>query len=172
MLINRDELARDFGKARADWMIENSRNLCLYPNVYLMDQFSTQIRVTRPISVDKTEITIYCFGVKGESAEDRATRIRQYEDFFNVSGMGTADDLEEFRSCQNGYAGKTAPWNDLSRGAPLWIKGPDENARKMGLTPLLSGERSEDEGLFVCQHEYWAQEMRKAVAQERKREKA
>ena len=42
----------------------------------------------------------------------------------------------------------------------------------MGLTPLLSGERSEDEGLFVCQHEYWAQEMRKAVAQERKREKA
>ena len=89
-----------------------------------------------------------------------------------MSGMGTADDLEEFRSCQNGYAGKAAPWNDLSRGAPLWIKGPDENARKMGLTPLLSGERSEDEGLFVCQHEYWAQEMRKAVAQERKGEKA
>ncbi|MBH1968570.1 MAG: Rieske 2Fe-2S domain-containing protein, partial [Pseudomonadales bacterium] len=28
----RDELANDFGKARADWMIENSRNLCLYPN--------------------------------------------------------------------------------------------------------------------------------------------
>ena len=37
----------------------------------------------------------------------------------------------------------------------------------MGLNPLLSGERSEDEGLFVCQHEYWAQEMRKAVAAER-----
>lgn len=35
----RAELARDFGEARADWMIENSRNLCLYPNVYLMDQF-------------------------------------------------------------------------------------------------------------------------------------
>ena len=46
----RAELARDFGEARADWMIENSRNLCLYPNVYLMDQFSSQIRIARPLS--------------------------------------------------------------------------------------------------------------------------
>lgn len=54
-----------------------------------MDQFSTQIRVLRPISVNKTEITIYCWAPKGEPAEVRAKRIRQYEDFFNVSGMGT-----------------------------------------------------------------------------------
>jgi benzoate/toluate 1,2-dioxygenase alpha subunit len=117
--------------------------------------------------VDKTEITIYCFAPKGESAEDRAVRIRQYEDFFNVSGMGTADDLEEFRSCQTGYAGKAAPWNDLSRGAPLWVEGPDENAKKMGMKPLISGARSEDEGLFVCQHDYWAKAMHKGVQQER-----
>ena len=104
--------------------------------------------------------------------EDRALRIRQYEDFFNVSGMGTADDLEEFRSCQIGYGAKAAPWNDLSRGAPLWIEGPDENAKKMGMKPLISGERSEDEGLFVCQHDYWAQAMRKGVQQERAGEQA
>ncbi|MGG2476728.1 benzoate 1,2-dioxygenase large subunit, partial [Rhizobium sp. BR5] len=58
---------------------------------FLMDQFSTQIRVTRPLGVDKTEVSIFCFAPKGESAENRALRIRQYEDFFNVSGMGTAD---------------------------------------------------------------------------------
>ncbi|SQC40969.1 2-chlorobenzoate 1,2-dioxygenase, alpha subunit [Klebsiella pneumoniae] len=58
------------------------------PNVYLMDQFSTQIRVIRPIAVDKTEVTIWCFAPKGESDQARALRIRQYEDFFNVSGMG------------------------------------------------------------------------------------
>ena len=81
--------------------------------------------------------------------------------------MGTADDLEEFRACQAGYAGTTAMWNDLSRGAPLWVEGPDENARKMGLKPLISGERSEDEGLFVCQHEYWVQVMRNALKTER-----
>lgn len=162
----RDEITARVGETKADFIVNQTRNLCLYPNVFLMDQFSTQIRVVRPISVDKTEVSIFCFAPKGESAEDRATRIRQYEDFFNVSGMGTADDLEEFRACQNGYAGTTALWNDLSRGAPLWVEGADDNAKKMGLNPLISGERSEDEGLFVVQHEYWVNVMRDALKKE------
>ena len=162
----RDEIRARVGDTRAEFITGQTRNLCLYPNVFLMDQFSTQIRVTRPISVDRTEVSIFCFAPKGESAEDRATRIRQYEDFFNVSGMGTSDDLEEFRACQQGYAGTAALWNDMSRGAPLWIEGPDENARRMGLNPLLSGERSEDEGLFVRQHAFWAETMQKALASE------
>lgn len=163
----REELIERLGQERADTIIKHTRNLCLYPNVYVMDQFSTQIRVTRPISVDKTEVTIYCFAPKGESAENRAVRLRQYEDFFNVSGMGTADDLEEFRACQEGYAASGAQWNDLSRGAPLWIMGPDEQAKEWGMQPLLSGGRSEDEGLFVCQHEYWASTMRNAIEKEK-----
>jgi len=163
----REEIVARVGKEKADFIVNQTRNLCLYPNVFLMDQFSTQIRVTRPISVDKTEISIFCFAPKGESEADRTLRIRQYEDFFNVSGMGTADDLEEFRACQAGYAGTAALWNDLSRGAPLWIDGPDENARRMGIAPLLSGERSEDEGLFVRQHEYWAKVMRDALSMEK-----
>ncbi len=163
---HRDEIAARVGQEKAKFIVNQTRNLCLYPNVFLMDQFSTQIRVVRPISVDKTEVSIFCFAPKGESAQDRATRIRQYEDFFNVSGMGTSDDLEEFRACQSGYAGSTPMWNDLSRGAPLWIHGPDQNAKRMGLNPLISGERSEDEGLFVVQHEYWVQLMRDALKKE------
>ncbi|MCU1716927.1 benzoate 1,2-dioxygenase large subunit [Pseudomonas sp. 5P_3.1_Bac2] len=161
----RDELVQEYGQARADWMIENSRNLCLYPNVYLMDQFSSQIRVARPLDVNRTEISIYCIAPKGESAEARAKRIRQYEDFFNVSGMATPDDLEEFRSCQVGY-GAGRGWNDMSRGAKHWVKGADAAATEIALKPLLSGVRTEDEGLFVLQHQYWQQCMLKAVAAE------
>lgn len=160
-----EELEARLGKERAGPIIGQTRNLALYPNVYLMDQFSTQIRVVRPISVDQTEVTIYCFAPKGESAADRTLRIRQYEDFFNVSGMGTPDDLEEFRACQTGYAGADDLWNDLSRGAVHWIDGPDENALAIGLKPILSGDRSEDEGLFVRQHEYWAQALIEAIRQ-------
>ncbi|WP_175946017.1 Rieske 2Fe-2S domain-containing protein [Burkholderia pyrrocinia] len=164
---HREEIKARVGDVQADFIVNQTRNLCVYPNVFLMDQFSTQIRVVRPLGVDKTEVTIFCFAPKGESEADRTLRIRQYEDFFNVTGMGTADDLEEFRACQAGYAGITAMWNDLSRGAPLWVDGPDENARKMGLNPRMSGERSEDEGLFVCQHEHWVQVMRDALKKER-----
>jgi len=163
---HRAALAERLGQARADFIVDQTRNLCLYPNVYLMDQFSTQIRVVRPIAVDKTEVTIYCIAPKGESAEARARRIRQYEDFFNVSGMATPDDLEEFRACQQGFAGRAMEWNDMSRGAKHWIDGADEGAQEIDLHPLMSGVRTEDEGLFVLQHHYWQQQMIKAVQQE------
>ncbi|MGH3519584.1 MAG: benzoate 1,2-dioxygenase large subunit [Haloechinothrix sp.] len=162
----RDELVEAFGEAKADWMIGYSRNLCLYPNVYLMDQFSSQIRHYRPIAVDKTEVTIYCIAPKGESAQARANRIRQYEDFFNATGMATPDDLEEFRSCQKTYQASAAKWNDLSRGATHQITGPDEEAEKLGLEPIASGVRTEDEGLYPIQHGYWLETMRKAMAAE------
>lgn len=162
----RHALAEEYGQAMSDWMVGRSRNLCLYPNVYLMDQFSSQIRQYRPIAVDKTEVTIYCIAPRGESVEARARRIRQYEDFFNASGMATPDDLEEFRSCQIGYMGKSAAWNDLSRGAKHWIDGPDEGAQAIGLKPLLSGAKTEDEGLFAVQHRYWMETMQKHLAEE------
>jgi benzoate/toluate 1,2-dioxygenase alpha subunit len=162
----RDELADQFGRPTADWMVQRSRNLCLYPNVYLMDQFSSQIRTYRPIAVDKTEVTIYCIAPKGEAPEARARRIRQYEDFFNASGMATPDDLEEFRACQMSYQARAARWNDMSRGAQHWIDGPDEAAASIGLKPLLSGARTEDEGLFVVQHKYWQQTMQRGLASE------
>ncbi|OYD23693.1 Rieske 2Fe-2S domain-containing protein [Oceanimonas baumannii] len=162
-----ERLQNELGGARADAIVNTTKNLCLYPNVYLMDQFSTQIRVLRPISVNKTEITIYCWAPKNEPATDRAKRLRQYEDFFNVSGMGTPDDLEEFRACQQGYQASGLKWNDMSRGAAHWIDGPDAGADAIGLKPILSGARPEDEGLYVTHHQHWVQEMLRAVATER-----
>lgn len=158
------EFAEKFGKPTADWMIQRSRNLCLYPNLYLMDQFGSQLRVLRPLSVDKTEVTIYCIAPKGEAGDARARRIRQYEDFFNVSGMATPDDLEEFRACQQGYAARVMPWNDMCRGATHWIEGADEAARHIGLKPVMSGLKTEDEGLYTVQHSYWLQVMQQALA--------
>jgi benzoate/toluate 1,2-dioxygenase alpha subunit len=161
-----DRLTAAFGETKTDFMVNQTRNLCIYPNLYLMDQFSTQIRVVRPISVDQTEVTIYCFGPKNEAADDRATRIRQYEDFFNVSGMGTPDDLEEFRACQLAYAGSAMPWNDISRGAGHWVEGADDNATAMGINPQLSGPKPEDEGLFLMQQEYWINTLKEALDKE------
>uniref|UniRef100_Q47CC3 Benzoate 1,2-dioxygenase, alpha subunit n=1 Tax=Dechloromonas aromatica (strain RCB) TaxID=159087 RepID=Q47CC3_DECAR len=166
LMEQRDRLVGEFGEAKADWMIKNSRNLCLYPNVFLMDQFSSQIRVFRPLAPDRTEVTIYCIAPKGESPEARAKRIRQYEDFFNASGMATPDDLEEFRACQEGFNGAYLEWNDMSRGAEHWVEGPDAEADKIGLKPILSGVKTEDEGLYVAQHTYWLEQMHRAHAAE------
>lgn len=162
-----DEYTKKFGAPMSKWMIERSRNLCLYPNVYFMDQFGSQIRVLRPISVNKTEVTIYCIAPVGESPEARARRIRQYEDFFNASGMATPDDLEEFRACQAGYAGIELEWNDMCRGSKHWIQGPDDAANEIGLKPKLSGIKTEDEGLYLAQHQYWLEMMKHAIQSEK-----
>ena len=163
-----EQLKERFGKAKGEFMVTGSRNLCLYPNVYLMDQFSTQIRRVVPVAPDRTDITIYCIAPKGESPEARANRIRQYEDFFNATGMATPDDLEEFRSTQVAFRAGAAPWNDVSRGAEHWISGTDPVAESLGMQNVISsGAKAEDEGLFVYQDEYWLEAMRAGLAQER-----
>jgi benzoate/toluate 1,2-dioxygenase alpha subunit len=164
----REQLVEQYGETKANWMIAVARNLCLYPNVYLMDQFSSQIRQFRPIAVDQTEVTIHCIAPKGESDAARAARIRRYEDFFNASGMATADDLEEFRSSQKGFMARNAPWNDMSRGSTHWIQGPDDDASALGINPVLSGVKVEDEGLYPVMHSYWLQVMQQAVDAEAK----
>ncbi len=162
----RDEWILQHGAARTDWMIRKSRNLCIYPNLFLMDQLSSQVRVFRPLAVDKTEVSIYCIAPKGEDAKARAQRIRQYEDFFNASGMATPDDLEEFRACQIGYMGRAARWNDLSRGAKHWVQGGNSAAEEIGLQPVLSGLRGDDEGLLLVQHSHWQNTMKRALSAE------
>ena len=81
--------------------------------------------------------------------------------------MATPDDLEEFRACQAGYAGIELEWNDMCRGSKHWVHGPDEAADEIGLKPLLSCIKTEDEGLYLAQHQYWLKTMKHAIASEK-----
>ena len=153
-------------------MVKGSRNLCLYPNVYVMDQFSTQIRHFRPIAAGQDRGDHLLHRPQGrERLRPAPHRIRQYEDFFNASGMATPDDLEEFRSCQLTFRAEAAPWNDMSRGAEHWLTGPDDVAESLGMDGVISaGVKNEDEGLYPVQHGYWLDTMRGALAREHEKE--
>lgn len=158
-----DEYRERYGAERAAWMVGRSRNLGLYPNLFLMDSMSSQIRQWRPLSVDLTEVTTYCYAPAGEPAQSRAKRLRQFEDFYNASGMATPDDLAEFRAVQEGSRARLVRWNDLSRGAAQWREGPDELARGSGFDALMSGPRIDGEGLFLVQHRAWQERLLAAL---------
>lgn len=158
-----EQLVRAHGEDRAFWMLGRSRNLGLYPNLFLMDSISSQIRHFRPVGPQLTEITSYCFAPVGESAESRRLRLRQFEDFYNASGMATPDDLAEFKGVQEGHNATPEGWNDISRGATRWVHGPDALAKQSGFDPRMSGEHIEDEGLFVVQHSAWIARMQPAL---------
>ncbi len=148
-------LVAEYGQARAEWMMHRLRNLNLYPSLFVIDQISSQLRIVRPLAWNRTEIVSQCIGVKGESDADRENRIRQFEDFFNVSGMGTPDDLVEFREAQRGFQARLERWSDISRGHGKWLEGATPNSQALGIAPLLTGTEITHEGLYVNQHAHW-----------------
>lgn len=155
----RDALAGRVGKERADWMVRRQRNLMLFPNVQLMDQNSTQIRVIRPISADLTEVKSYCFAPRGEPPAARARRIRQFEDFFNASGLATPDDLAVFENVQAGCRADPQRIQGYDRGMARIRNGADEAARGLGFEPFASGGDVQDEALFHGMYRQWAKMM-------------
>lgn len=148
-------LIEEYGQAKAEWMMHRLRNLNVWPSLLFLDQISSQLRIIRPVAWNKTEIHSFCLGVVGESEADRENRIRQFEDFFNVSGLGTPDDLVEFREAQRGFQGRIEKWSDLSRGSAHWIVGESPNSKALGINPTLTGSEFTQEGLYVKQHQSW-----------------
>ena len=164
LAFKRDEVIARVGETKAKWMLERMRNLLLFPNVLLMDHASTQIRVIRPIRPDLTEVTIYGVAPKDETPEARERRIRQYEDFFNASGMATPDDLAEFDACQKGFQARAIEWQQgYERGLGHMTLGPDEEAKALGFNPASSGSHIQDETLYHGQYRRWQELMQGVV---------
>ena len=107
-----------------------SRNLCLYPNVYLMDQFSSQIRTTGRSRSTRPRSRSTASRPRARAPKPGRRRIRQYEDFFNATGMATPDDLEEFRSCQIGYKGRSRAGTTSAAGPRTGSPGRTKPRRR------------------------------------------
>lgn len=159
----RDEQIKKFGEARFIWMKERMRNLLVFPNVQLMDQASTQIRIFRPLSPHATEVKICCIAPVGESAQDRELRLRHYEDFFNASGLGTPDDLAIFEACQLGYKGAFGRLRQpYDRGVGSMTLGADDEAARLACRPVASGADISHEVLYHSPYRQWLKLMTKS----------
>lgn len=162
-----EELVARVGEFKAKWML-NTRNLTIYPNVQFAENASLQMRMIRPVSVDKTEMTIYCVGAKGESDEAREIRIRQYEDFFNTSGLATPDDTIAYEDCQWGMRGLAMEWmQGYQRGMTVCHPGGDDQAKELAILPEYhaAGDMSlQDETVMHGSHRAWMQLVKEGLA--------
>jgi phenylpropionate dioxygenase-like ring-hydroxylating dioxygenase large terminal subunit len=152
------ELRARVGETRARWMLR-TRQLNVFPNLQLASNAALQMRVVTPIAVDQTEITSYCLAPVGESPERRRRRLRQYEDFFNPSGLATPDDTVTFEDCQRAFGSAALEWlQGAARGMTRVAEGPDEHARELGIEPLTSVSGSfemADETVFHALYRHW-----------------
>ena len=165
----RDEIRARCGEVRAKWML-NTRNLTIYPNVQFAENASLQCRIIRPLAVDLTEMTIFCVGPKNEDPRAREIRLRQYEDFFNTSGMATPDDTIAYEDCQAGVGSPAVTWQQgYARGARAAIKGPDDYARELGLVPDTSCVGTfnlQDEMVFRSGYRAWLDFLKSGLRQD------
>ena len=161
-----EALAERVGTARRDWMFQ-MRNLTIFPNLQVAENASSQLRVIRPLAAGRTEMRTWCLAPKGESAEARRQRIRQYEDFFNPSGMATPDDITSYENCQRGFASRVEPWlQGHARGLGASREGGNALSDSIGLNPersALGGSQLSDETLFHSYYREWARRMAGAL---------
>ena len=137
------------GPERAKWMLLN-RNLTIFPNMQLIDVHSLQLRVWRPLAVDRTEMTSWCLAPIGESAEARRRRIRQYEDFFNPTGLATSDDNVMYEFCQAGLRARAGDNQGYLRG--MGAEPAHGLARKLQIEPADAVAGSFAFGGETCMH--------------------
>lgn len=141
--------------AHVDWILTRGRNLTVFPNVAIMDNPSTQIRVVRPISADRAEVTVFCIAPIGEDPEVRAARLRKFEDFYLTAGMATSDDIAALEASHAGALGRMAKWNEMTRGLGTMVVGADEGAKSIGFEPASSSPSWENETLFYGFYRRW-----------------
>ena len=143
------------GDVRWEWMCGRGRNLFLFPNLFLMDQSSTQIRILRPLSPDRTEVSVLCIAPVGESRAARKARLAKFRDFFLMSGLATADDSAVLEETQSGTYARNDRWNLYDRGVEFLTPGADEDAKALGIRPVSSSNSFDHEAIYHGQYRKW-----------------
>jgi phenylpropionate dioxygenase-like ring-hydroxylating dioxygenase large terminal subunit len=164
--IDRDRIVQRVGETRFKWMLY-TRNLLVFPNFQLLETSGLQIRVNRPLGPDRTEITTYCVAPRGESKAARVRRIRQYEEFYNPSGLATPDDMAIFDACQTGQSSEWVDWHQgYLRGLGKIERGANAPAKEIGVVPATAVATTAamgDETIFHSQYREWRRILKKAV---------
>jgi phenylpropionate dioxygenase-like ring-hydroxylating dioxygenase large terminal subunit len=102
----------------------NRFNNIIYPNLIINAQYQ-QMRVTIPISVDRTLVRIHCFRLKGAPDEMFHRAVRFLSTLGSPASMIFSDDMEMLERCQQGLARDVGPWIDFSRGSGQERRGAD-----------------------------------------------
>jgi benzoate/toluate 1,2-dioxygenase alpha subunit len=106
------ELLAQHGREELACMVGGG-SVMTHPNVGLIHR---QIRVVRPLAVDRTEVTIYPYEVKGAPDAHNEGWLRSQERFYGPAGYGMPDDVEMFALNQQGLAASSVDWLILERG--------------------------------------------------------
>ena len=109
-------------------------NNLIYPNISINTRFQ-QLRVVRPVSVDRTNIHSYVFRLKGAPEEMFHTAVKFVSTANSPASPVLADDLAVFEQLQRGLNSEGIEWIDLSRRS-----GREESFGNRGIRDRATSE--------------------------------
>jgi nitrite reductase/ring-hydroxylating ferredoxin subunit len=136
-----DDMIAAHGEERAGQILGIGWRLQLFPNAAFANN---QIRIIRPISIDKTEILQYHVVLPGTSDQQKTQGVKGHQGFYGPAGYGSSDDIEMFGRMFEGYRSSDLKslnqWALFSRGRQLETKGP--NGERFGHTSTEVEQRA------------------------------
>jgi hypothetical protein len=107
-------------------------NSLIYPNMSIMG-LNIHVRVINPVSVDRTEVTVFPVRLLGAPPAMNSSNIRLLNVTHSAASFVQTDDLESFARIQSGLKSRATDWVDISRGL-----GEEEPDRELNATRELA----------------------------------
>jgi hypothetical protein len=128
-----ERLIERLGEERAAQVLGVGWRMQLFPNAAFANN---QIRVIRPITIDRTEIYQYHVVLPETSDTQKTMAVKGHQGFYGPAGYGSSDDIEMFARMFEGYRTSALKdlnqWAQFSRGKNLETRGP--NGERFGHT--------------------------------------
>jgi phenylpropionate dioxygenase-like ring-hydroxylating dioxygenase large terminal subunit len=110
-------MERAYGKERAEQILSVDRhNTIFYPNVSFQSGYQ-QVRVIRPLAVDRTQMDVYAFRLKGAPDEFYKNTLIYSNVVNSPSSIVMPDDHEAYNRVQEGLTAQASDWVSLHRDA-------------------------------------------------------
>jgi phenylpropionate dioxygenase-like ring-hydroxylating dioxygenase large terminal subunit len=118
----RARLEARHGAARTREILAVDRHISLvYPNLAVQGFFQ-QIKVVHPVAVDRTDLCVYVFRLKGAPPEFYRAAVRFVTSVNSPASLILGDDLEVFERTQRGLsAGATSRADGAGNDAARWV---------------------------------------------------
>jgi phenylpropionate dioxygenase-like ring-hydroxylating dioxygenase large terminal subunit len=154
----REALIERYGPERAEFVLRTGGNphTIFMPNLHLVNN---DVRVLRPIAVDKFEIYFYPAFLKGAPHPLNEQRMRDTEDRMGPAGSVNPDDVDMFERNQFGMRQTVNPWKFMGRGMERERIDQDLNTPEAyRMSGTLTGHYA-DEVTQRAQLRWWAQHL-------------
>ncbi|MBV8722871.1 MAG: hypothetical protein JO277_12005 [Candidatus Eremiobacteraeota bacterium] len=112
----RNDLIAAYGPERGNFLFKTAGNphTVFMPNLHLVNV--ADVRLIRPIAVDRFEILFFCAFLKDVPDELNAMRLRDVNARMSPAGYINPDDVEMFERNQLGMRQMLDPWKVMTRG--------------------------------------------------------